>query len=37
MIQDLRNKIQNKWSDMSVKSKLISAAVVVAIALIIIL
>ena len=37
MIQDLRDTIVNKWNDTSVKSKLIGAAVIIVIALIIIL
>ena len=37
MIQDLREKIIDKWNDMSVKSKLIGGAIVIAIILIIIL
>ncbi len=37
MIDQLRQKITDKWNDMSVKSKLIGAAVIVVIALIIIL
>lgn len=37
MIQDLRDAIVDKWNDMSVKSKLIGAAIVIAIILIIIL
>jgi len=37
MIQDLRDTIVDKWNDMSVKSKLIGAAIVIVIALIIIL
>lgn len=37
MIQDLRDAIVDKWNDMSVKSKLIGAAIIIAIALIIIL
>jgi hypothetical protein len=37
MIQDLREKIVDKWNDTSVKSKLIGGAVIIAIILIIIL
>jgi hypothetical protein len=37
MIQDLRDKIVDKWNDMSVKSKLIGGAIIIVIALIIIL
>jgi|TARA_R100001163_G_C5029996_1_gene170474 hypothetical protein len=37
MIQDLREKIIDKWDDTSVKTKLIGGAVIIAIILIIIL